>query len=98
MPLPELVIRVFFYFKFLVCCTFNLHRLCYEYCLLFIVQWSSCSNESICKPEPIALVKLVKYCVLFFHLQGFTELILIDLIKIFDENELEVRFSAFYSV
>lgn len=25
------------------------------------------------------------------HFQGFTELILIDLIKIFDENELEVR-------
>lgn len=34
----------------------------------------------------------LSYCesVFLFDSQGFTELILIDLIKIFDENELEV--------
>lgn len=31
------------------------------------------------------------FIVSFFNVQGFTELIQIDLIKIFDENELEVR-------
>lgn len=32
--------------------------------------------------------------ILMFYLQGFYELIPLDLIKIFDENELEVRRSA----
>lgn len=30
------------------------------------------------------------FMVIFFFFQGFTELLPIDLIKIFDENELEV--------
>lgn len=37
----------------------------------------------------------IEFTVLFPHSQGFTELILIDLIKIFDENELEVWFFSF---
>lgn len=40
------------------------------------------------KKMPLLWKKIFK--VIFFFFQGFTELLPIDLIKIFDENELEV--------